>query len=82
VRAIAHMAVERKTGARGLRAIMESVMMEMMYEIPSDSSVGICTVTKESVEGKEKPEIVYRDVAVPRKTFMGRAKKDSKGEIA
>jgi ATP-dependent Clp protease ATP-binding subunit ClpX len=82
VRAIAHMAVERKTGARGLRAIMESVMMEMMYEIPSDSSVGICTVTKEAVEGKEKPEIVYRDVAVPRKTFMGRAKKDSKGEIA
>lgn len=66
VRSIAHMAVERKTGARGLRAIMESVMMDMMYEIPSDSSVGICTVTREAVEGKEKPEIVYRDVTVPR----------------
>ena len=44
--AIAHMAVERKTGARGLRAIMESVMMDIMYEIPSDSSIGICTITK------------------------------------
>lgn len=82
VHSIAHMAVERKTGARGLRAIMESVMMDMMYEIPSDSSVGICTVTREAVEGKEKPEIVYRDVTVPRKALVGRAKKDSKGEIA
>ena len=82
VHSIAHMAVERKTGARGLRAIMESVMMDVMYEIPSDSSVGICTVTREAVEGKEKPEIVYRDVTVPRKALVGRAKKDSKGEIA
>lgn len=82
VKAIAHMAVERKTGARGLRSIMESVMMEMMYELPSDSSVGICTVTEDAVEGRTKPEIVYRDVAVPRKALMGRARKDSKGEIA
>ena len=43
VHEIAHMAVERKTGARGLRAIMESVMMDTMYEVPSDSNVGICT---------------------------------------
>ena len=82
VRAIAHMGVERKTGARGLRAIMESVMMDMMYEIPSDSNVGICTVTKDAVEGKGTPEIVYRDVAVPRKAFLGRSRKDSKGESA
>ena len=82
VRAIAHMAVERKTGARGLRAIMESVMMDMTYEIPSDSNVGICTVTKDAVEGKGTPEIVYRDVAVPRKAFLGRSRKDSKGESA
>ena len=82
VRAIAHMAVERKTGARGLRAIMESVMMDMMYEIPSDSNVGICTVTKDAVEGKGTPEIVYRDVAVPRKAFLGRSRKDNKGESA
>jgi len=83
VEAIAHMAVERKTGARGLRAIMESVMMDMMYEIPSDSSIGICTVTKEAVDGTAEPEIVYRDVTVPRKTLgNSRAKRENKGEIA
>ena len=83
VEAIAHMAVERKTGARGLRSIMESVMMDMMYEIPSDSSIGICTVTKDAVNGTAEPEIVYRDVTVPRKTLgNSRAKRENKGEIA
>lgn len=82
VHSIAHMAVERKTGARGLRSIMENVMMDMMYEIPSDSNVGICTVTSDAVEGKGEPEIVYRDLTVPRKNLLGRSKKDSKGEIA
>ena len=72
VHSIAHMAVERKTGARGLRSIMENVMMDMMYEIPSDSNVGICTVTSDAVEGKGKPEIVYRDLTVPRKNLLGR----------
>lgn len=80
--AIAHMAVERKTGARGLRAIMESVMMDIMYEMPSDSSIGICTITKDVVEGKCGPEIVYRENTVPRKSFTGRLKKDKTGEIA
>lgn len=82
VEAIAHMAVERKTGARGLRSIMESVMMDMMYEIPSDSSIGICTVTKEAVEGTAEPDVVYRDVTVPRKASASRAKRENKGEIA
>ena len=82
VHSIAHMAVERKTGARGLRSIMENVMMDLMYEIPSDSNVGICTVTSDAVEGKGKPEIVYRDLTVPRKNLLGRSKKDSKGESA
>ena len=82
VHSIAHMAVERKTGARGLRSIMENVIMDMMYEIPSDSNVGICTVTSDAVEGKGKPEIVYRDLTVPKKNLLGRSKKDSKGEIA
>ena len=79
---IADLAVERKTGARGLRSIMESVMMDLMYEIPSDSTVGICTITKEVVEGTGKPEIVYRDTAVPRKSMGQRLKKDRPGEIA
>ena len=81
VHEIAHMAVERKTGARGLRAIMESVMMDTMYEVPSDSNVGICTVTKDAVDGKEKPEVVYRDVTVPKKALAGRSRKESNGEF-
>ena len=65
---IAHLAVERKTGARGLRSIMEDVMMDMMYEIPSDDSIGICTVTKEAVLKTGAPEITRRDTAVGKKT--------------
>ena len=63
IREVAHQAVERKTGARGLRAIMEDVMMDIMYEIPSDPSIGICTVTREAVLKQKQPEIVYRDLA-------------------
>ncbi len=51
IEAIADQAFERKTGARGLRAIMESVMMDTMYEIPSDESIEACVITKEAVEG-------------------------------
>ena len=80
--AIAETSLKRKTGARGLRAIMESVMMDTMYEVPSNSNVGICTVTKEAVDGKEKPEVVYRDVTVPKKALSGRSRKDGNGEIA
>lgn len=80
--AIADLALSRKTGARGLRSIMESVMMDMMYEIPSDSNVGICTITRDVVEKKGEPELVYRDTAVPRKSIAQRFKKDKTGEIA
>ncbi len=52
---VAHLATERKTGARGLRSIMESVMMDMMYEIPSDDNVGICTITNGVVDGTGEP---------------------------
>jgi len=79
---VAKLAVKRKTGARGLRSILEAATMDMMYEIPSDNSVGICTVTKDVVDGSGKPEIVYRDTAVPRKTLSQRLKKEKPGEIA
>ena len=79
---IAQLAVDRRIGARGLRSIMESAIMDLMYEIPSDSSVGICTITKDVVDKTGKPEIVYRDTAVPRKTIGQRLKKDRAGEIA
>ena len=79
---VAHLATERKTGARGLRSIMESVMMDMMYEIPSDDNVGICTITKGVVDGTGEPELVYRDTAVPQASKAKRLKKERPGEIA
>ncbi|MDO4267389.1 MAG: ATP-dependent Clp protease ATP-binding subunit ClpX [Eubacteriales bacterium] len=82
LREVARLAVERKTGARGLRSILESAMMDMMYELPSNSNVGICTVTKDVVDKTGEPELVYRDTAVPRKTLAQRLKKEKTGEIA
>ncbi|MCM1118040.1 MAG: ATP-dependent Clp protease ATP-binding subunit ClpX [bacterium] len=64
VEAIADKAFERKTGARGLRSIMEDVMMDVMYEIPSDETIGRCVITRDSVEGKGEPVIIPRDVPV------------------
>ena len=58
VEAIASLAVERKTGARGLRSIMENVMMDVMYEIPSDDTIRECKITKEAVEGTDKPVVI------------------------
>ena len=43
-------AIERKTGARGLRAIMEAVTLDLMYHIPSDESITKCVITREDVE--------------------------------
>ncbi|ADL08500.1 ATP-dependent Clp protease ATP-binding subunit ClpX [Thermosediminibacter oceani] len=55
---IAQEALNRKTGARGLRAILEEVMMDVMYEIPSRSDITKCVVTKEVVLKREEPIIV------------------------
>ena len=55
IEAIATETVTRKTGARGLRAIMEKIMMDTMYEIPSDDSITNCMITKEVVNGTGKP---------------------------
>ncbi len=61
VEEIARLAYERKTGARGLRSIMEKVMMDVMYEIPSDDNIAACVLTKEAVDGNEKPRVTYRN---------------------
>ena len=58
LRAIAKKAIERNTGARGLRSIVENTMMECMYEVPSRADVKKVIVTKEAVEGKEQPMLV------------------------
>ena len=64
VEQVAKKSFERKTGARGLRSILESVMNEVMYEIPSDDSIAKCTITKEAVDGTAKPLIEYRTESV------------------
>lgn len=57
-RAIAHLAIERNTGARGLRSIVEGIMMQPMYELPSDKSVKKVTVTAKYVKGLEPLTVV------------------------
>ena len=57
VTAIAEKAVLRKTGARGLRSIMEGMMMDIMYDIPSDEEISDVEITKEVVEEHAKPRL-------------------------
>ena len=57
---VASRAYEQKTGARGLRTILEKSMMDVMFTIPSDENVTQCIVTKEAVEGKGQPKVVRK----------------------
>ena len=61
IRAIAKQAFERKTGARGLRSIMEKVMMDVMFNIPSDDTIEECVITKEAVDGTSKPLVIHQE---------------------
>ena len=81
---VANLAVKRKIGARGLRSILENAMMDLMYEIPSDDTVGICTITKDVIDKTGGPELVYRDAAptTARKSVSDRLRGGKKGEIA
>ena len=66
IEAIADKTLERKTGARGLRAIMEQSMMDLMYRIPSDETIASCGVTKDVIEGKGEPILIHRDKTAPK----------------
>jgi ATP-dependent Clp protease ATP-binding subunit ClpX len=57
--AAAEKALEYKTGARGLRTIIEQVLLDVMYEIPSLGNVRRCEITREAITGEEKPELTY-----------------------
>ncbi len=61
VEAVAEKAIERKTGARGLRSVLENVLMDVMYRIPSDDSIEQCIITREAVLGESGPLVVHRD---------------------
>lgn len=62
--AIAEKALERKTGARGLRSIMESITLDTMYTIPSDDTIEAVIITKSAVEGVSKPLTIHRETAM------------------
>lgn len=61
LKAIAHEALERNAGARGLRAIIENIMKNVMYEVPSRDDVEKCIVTKEVVTDKKEPTLVLKE---------------------
>jgi len=61
--AIAKKAVQRKSGARGLRAILEEIMLDVMYEIPSQKGIKECLITEDTVAKKEKPILIYEKQA-------------------
>ncbi|MBS1114986.1 MAG: clpX [Nitrospirae bacterium] len=60
---IAKKTVQRKSGARGLRAILEEIMLDVMYEIPSQKGIKECLITEETVAKKEKPILIYEKQA-------------------
>ena len=60
IEAIAEKALEMEIGARGLRAVMEGLLMNVMYDIPSDRTIDRVTITAGCVEGTEKPQISHR----------------------
>ena len=82
IREIAKQSAERKTGARGLRAIMEKTMLDTMFAIPSEDKAVKCIVTVAAVKGEEKPQIIYSDDKPPKKGITLKKKTTNKGEIA
>ncbi|MBE5944145.1 MAG: ATP-dependent Clp protease ATP-binding subunit ClpX [Lachnospiraceae bacterium] len=79
---IAKEATERKTGARGLRAIMEKAVMDLMYEMPSDEYISKCLITKGVVTGEEEPIITYSDQPRQKKTSLRKRIRHSEDSIA
>lgn len=73
---IAKLALERKTGARGLRAILESIMLEVMYDIPSRDDVKKCVITKDTVKNAKVPMLILGEKESKQKA-LPKAKKES-----
>ena len=67
VRAVAHRAMERNIGARGLRAVLENAMMDLMFRLPSDDTISSCTITEEVITEGAEPILTYREEAQPEK---------------
>ena len=74
--------MERKTGARGLRAIMEKSLMDLMYKTPSDETIRKCIITKEAVEGTGEPEIVHGEAPAQKPARRSGHSRKGKSETA
>jgi ATP-dependent Clp protease ATP-binding subunit ClpX len=61
--AIAKNAIQRKTGARGLRSIIEEIMLDVMYEIPSQKGIRECLITEDTIVKRERPLLIYEKQA-------------------
>lgn len=59
---VAREAIEKQTGARGLRAILEETMMEVMYRIPSMTDVEKCIVDQKCVKNREMPRLIHKEI--------------------
>ncbi len=70
--AVADKAIERNTGARGLRAILEEIMLEVMYDIPSSVNVEKCVISKSTVDTKEPPQMIINENKKPLKKATNR----------
>jgi len=77
LRAIANKAIKRKTGARGLRSIIEEIMLDIMFEIPSRDDIKKCIITKETVEEGVGPTLVLSD-----RKIQGKSRKRGNSESA
>ncbi len=73
--AVAKKTLERKTGARGLRSIMEDILMPLMYQVPSDYTIEKVVITKETVENGEPPQITYNKDRKPVKIKITQPKR-------
>ena len=80
--AIAEEAMERKTGARGLRSIIEKATLDLMYEIPSDDRVAKCVITKEVITDGAQPEITCSDKPAEKKQIKKKRTVKNSDEIA
>ena len=83
IEAIVDKAIERKTGARGLRSIIEEIMRDIMFDIPSNPKIEKCIVTKENVLGMAKPKIIINENKEPKRQVVKRRKiQTHEGETA
>lgn len=80
--AVARKSLERRTGARGLRSIMEKSLMDLMYRTPSDKTIQKCILTKDAVEGTAEPEVIHGESVPAAGKKASRSRKKGKPETA